>query len=90
VLDGAAATLLRYPDMLVEVAGHTDSVGSKGSNQRLSVNRANTVRQYLINKGVVSENLTARGYGDTLPVEENNTVEGRAANRRVELRILKK
>jgi len=90
VLDGAATTLLRYPDMLVEVAGHTDSVGSKHSNQRLSLNRANAVRQYLLGKGVSAENLTARGYGDTLPVEDNNSVEGRAANRRVELRILKK
>lgn len=90
VLDAVAATLLRYPDMKVEVAGHTDSQGAKAFNQRLSVNRAKAVRQYLLKKGVPSKNLSAKGYGDSQAVEENNTPEGRAANRRVELRILNK
>lgn len=90
ILNAAATTLLRYPEVKVEVAGHTDSQGGKNFNQGLSYKRANAVRQYLIKKGVPANNLTVRGYGDSQPVEQNNTVEGRAANRRVELRILNK
>lgn len=89
VLDAVAATLRRYPSMKVEVAGHTDSHGSKRLNQQLSLDRANAVRLYLIKKGIKAAKLSAKGYADSQPIEENNSVEGRAANRRVELRILK-
>ena len=90
VLNDAAATLKRNPGVVTEVAGHTDSRGSWKYNQRLSENRANAVRSYLASKGAPVENLTAKGYGESQPVADNKTREGRAKNRRVELRILKR
>lgn len=87
-LRNAAATLRKYPDLRVEVAGHTDSVGNADYNQGLSERRAATVRDYLINAGANGDNLSARGYGEAQPVATNDTAEGRAANRRVELRII--
>ncbi len=88
VLNDAAATLRKYPDLVVEVAGHTDSVGSAEYNQGLSERRAATVRDYLINAGASEANLSARGYGEAQPIDDNGTAEGRARNRRVELRII--
>jgi len=88
VLADAAATLRKHPDLVVEVVGHTDSVGTAELNLSLSERRANTVRDYLINAGVNSANLTAKGLGEFLPIADNATVDGRAKNRRVELRIL--
>lgn len=88
VLQDAAATLRRYPDLVVEVAGHTDSQGDAAYNQGLSERRAATVRDYLINAGVAEANLTLRGYGEAMPVADNSTAIGRAANRRVELRLI--
>ena len=88
VLGDAAATLKKYPDLRVEVAGHTDSQGAADYNQGLSERRANTVRDYLINAGVPASQLTARGYGEADPVADNATADGRARNRRVELRII--
>lgn len=86
-LDDAAATLKRYPDLRVEVAGHTDSVGSDAYNLRLSRARAESVLGYLRSAGVTNE-LTARGYGERQPIADNGTEEGRQANRRVVLRVL--
>ncbi len=88
ILDGVAETLLKHPEIVVEVAGYTDSTGSRAFNERLSYQRARTVRSYLITKGVAPDNLTAKGYGPANPVASNSTAEGRAQNRRVELRIL--
>jgi outer membrane protein OmpA-like peptidoglycan-associated protein len=90
VLDDAAATLKRNPQVVTEVAGHTDSSGSSAFNQQLSENRANAVRSYLASKGAPIENLTAKGYGESQPIADNTTREGRSKNRRVELRILKR
>jgi len=87
-LRDAAATLRKYPDLRVEVAGHTDSVGNADYNQGLSERRASTVRDYLINAGANAGSLTARGYGEADPVASNESAEGRARNRRVELRII--
>lgn len=87
VLIDAAATLKLNPDLVVEVAGHTDSAGSDAYNASLSERRAKTVRDYLINRGANSGNLTTKGYGEAAPVADNATAEGRARNRRVELRI---
>jgi len=86
-LRDAATTLRRYPELVVEVAGHTDSDGAAEYNQGLSERRAITVRDYLINEGVRESNLTARGYGEQEPVADNATSAGKAMNRRVELRI---
>jgi len=88
VLAQAAATLRKHPDLKVEVAGHTDSNGSAEANVNLSVRRAITVRDYLIRAGANAANLTSRGYGETRPVSDNTTAQGRTENRRVELIIL--
>lgn len=86
-LDDVASTLKRYPEMKVEVAGYTDSRGTVKHNQALSQKRAKAVVKYLGEQGVNTANLTAKGYGPDAPVADNNTAEGRAANRRVELHI---
>ena len=78
----------RYPDLEVEVAGHTDSLGSDDYNQDLSQRRAEAVRQFLIDHGVPAGQVEARGYGEEEPVASNDTEEGRELNRRVEIRIL--
>lgn len=88
VLADAAETLRMNKDLIVEVAGHTDSDGSAEYNEGLSERRAITVRDYLINRGVYKGNLTVRGYGEAAPIADNATREGKARNRRVELRIL--
>lgn len=87
ILDGASDVLLRYPDMKVEIAGHTDSVGSEAYNQNLSEGRAASVREYFIGKGVPDGQMTSKGYGESQPLVDNATAEGRERNRRVELRI---
>lgn len=88
VLNGAAALLQQHERVVVEVAGHTDSVGSEDYNQGLSEKRANSVRDYLTSKGVKASRLSARGYGESRPVASNDTEEGRTENRRVELIVL--
>lgn len=86
-LDDAVETLEMNPDLRIEIAGHTDYVGSDAFNLDLSARRAESVRRYLAAHGVTNE-LTTRGYGEGLPVADNATEEGRARNRRVLLRIL--
>ncbi|MBM0106339.1 OmpA family protein [Steroidobacter sp. S1-65] len=86
-LDQAAATLRLNPDLRIEVAGHTDGLGSEAYNLRLSQRRAETVRRYLIEKGVTNE-LRVRGYGESEPIADNGTEAGRDRNRRVVLRII--
>ncbi len=88
VLEGAANTLNRQSNIVMEVAGHTDNVGSPAYNRVLSQQRADAVRDYLIAKGVGESRLTAAGYGDTQPVASNDSEIGRAQNRRVEFRIV--
>jgi len=85
-LDEAAAALIRRSDVRAEVAGHTDNRGSAQHNRTLSQRRAETVRSYLVSKGVDPARLTARGYGPDAPIADNGSESGRAANRRVELR----
>lgn len=87
ILDSAAATLKDNPALVVEVAGHTDSVGAEDYNLDLSQRRAQAVVDYLKARGVTNE-LKARGYGESEPIADNSEEEGRAANRRVELVIL--
>jgi OOP family OmpA-OmpF porin len=84
-LDRMAAELKEWGDVKVEVAGHTDARASARYNQQLSERRANTVRDYLIGKGIAADRLSAKGYGESQPVADNDTEEGRAKNRRVEL-----
>ena len=77
-----------YPEMRIEIGGHTDGKGSDSYNQRLSENRAKAVSDYLISKGVSEKRLQYKGYGKSRPIDSNETEEGRANNRRVEFRIL--
>jgi outer membrane protein OmpA-like peptidoglycan-associated protein len=86
VLNGVAGVLGRFPDLNLEIAGHTDNTGSRDLNIELSSIRATAVRNYLIEKGIPGERLTAVGYGPDQPVAGNGTPDGRAMNRRVELR----
>lgn len=87
-LDQVAASLIQYPNSLIDVYGHTDSTGSDSYNQALSQNRASTVMNYLIAKGVPAARIRAQGFGETMPVADNATAEGRAKNRRVEIKIV--
>ncbi|MBC7892461.1 MAG: OmpA family protein, partial [Sphingobacteriaceae bacterium] len=77
------------PKMVVEIDGHTDSDGSDESNQALSQNRANSVREYLLGKAVKPERIAAKGFGETKPVAANDTPENKQLNRRVEFVIVK-
>ncbi len=87
-LNKLADLLKANPEKKVEIGGHTDNVGSDVANQTLSDNRAQSVVTYLIAQGVNTEKLVAKGYGETVPVETNETDEGRAKNRRTEFKIL--
>ena len=84
-LDAAATTLGAEPTVKLSVEGHTDAVGSVPYNQALSERRAKSVVAYLVSKGVDGARLTPVGYGKTKPVATNDTAEGRAQNRRVDL-----
>jgi outer membrane protein OmpA-like peptidoglycan-associated protein len=77
--------VLAYPDLKLEIEGHTDSVGSDSYNQTLSEKRAASVRDYLVNNSVSINNVIARGFGKTRPVADNSTAKGRQLNRRVEM-----
>jgi len=77
------------PDQTMVVEGHTDSNGNDASNQKLSQDRADSVRAYLVQRGVKSERITAVGKGESTPVASNDTTEGRANNRRVEIVVQK-
>ena len=88
ILDEAADTLKKHPDLTIEVGGHTDSSGNKIANEKLSQARAETVMKYLVEKGAKAELLSAKGYGPNVPLADNATPDGKAQNRRVELKIL--
>jgi len=82
-----AGILLAYPGLNIEVGGYTDNVGSDGMNQTLSENRARSVRDYLVQEGVLTNSVSAKGFGNTLPVASNDNSSGRQQNRRVELLV---
>ena len=80
-----AGILIAYPGLNIEVDGYTDNVGGDAMNQKLSENRAGAVRDYLVQQGVTTNSVSAKGYGNTLPVASNDNSAGRQENRRVEL-----
>ena len=82
--------LTKSPKMTIEVAGHTDNVGTDENNLKLSQERAESVRNYLLSKGLAPARLTAKGYGESKPIAPNETDEGKQKNRRVEFMILGK
>ena len=88
VLNGVATDLKKYPRLQIELQGHTDSSGSDQYNLKLSQQRADSVRLYLMDQGVPGGQLTARGYGETQPIEDNKTEAGRSLNRRVVMFVL--
>lgn len=87
ILDDLVPGLQANPNMKVELAGHTCSIGSEAYNQGLSERRAKSVYNYLISKGIAAERMTTVGYGETRPAYSNATEEGRSKNRRVEVII---
>jgi OOP family OmpA-OmpF porin len=89
ILDEAVRVLKENRDLRVEIAGHTDSVGPEAYNQGLSQRRANAVHDYLASGGIKSSRLSWTGYGESQPVADNASDEGRAQNRRVELNVLR-
>jgi outer membrane protein OmpA-like peptidoglycan-associated protein len=82
-----AGILLAYPGLNIEVGGYTDNVGGDDMNQTLSENRASSVRDYLVQQGVSTNSVSAKGFGNTLPVASNDNSAGRQQNRRVELLV---
>jgi outer membrane protein OmpA-like peptidoglycan-associated protein len=86
-LDDLASLLLEYDQSLALIAGHSDNQGNPEYNRRLSRDRAQAVGRYLNKRGVEAQRLLVRGFGDTRPVADNATPEGRAANRRIELEL---
>lgn len=86
-LDKVAQSMVQYPNSLIDVYGHTDSTGSDTYNMDLSKRRADAVARYLISRGVGSARIQTQGMGENYPVASNDTAEGRALNRRVEIKI---
>lgn len=88
VVDRIADVLEECPDVRMEIGGHTDSQGREEMNQQLSQTRANAVLEALFARRVLTGNLTAKGYGETQPIADNDTAEGREENRRIEFRLI--
>ncbi len=86
VLQGALKTLQTYDDIIVEISGHTDNVGSSSSNQRLSQKRADSVRFWLISNGVNPDRIIAKGYGEEYPRVPNDSSDNKRKNRRIEFK----
>ena len=76
--------------MIIELSAHTDAIGKYSDNLKLSDDRANASRQFLLSKGIDGSRIKSKGYGETTPVASNKSDEGRQLNRRVEFRILQK
>lgn len=87
-LDQVAATLAEYPRTMIDVLGHTDSDGAEGYNQALSERRAQSVASFLTGRGVATVRIATIGYGETRPIATNETAEGKAQNRRVEIKVV--
>jgi outer membrane protein OmpA-like peptidoglycan-associated protein len=89
-LDRIAETLKSNVSLTIEIQGHTDNVGSNESNLKLSQDRAESVRSYLLSKKLPANRVTSLGFGETRPIASNDTEEGKSQNRRVEFVIVKK
>ena len=87
ILDNVVRVMQNNPQYKLSIEGHTDSQGSETLNLDLSSRRAEAVRLYLVNNGINAARMTATGYGETMPIADNNTAEGRALNRRVEFKV---
>jgi len=87
ILSNAAEILLTHPDVNVEIAGYTDNIGSEKYNKKLSLERANAVKEFMVAKGVAANRMTTVGMGESDPVASNKTAEGRMLNRRIEFKV---
>ncbi|MCG8577783.1 MAG: OmpA family protein [Flavobacteriales bacterium] len=87
-LDELVEYLKNKPHLKIEIAGHTDSDGDENANMKLSQNRADAVKNYLIKKGISADRLIAKGYGESSPIADNSSESGKALNRRTEIHIL--
>jgi outer membrane protein OmpA-like peptidoglycan-associated protein/tetratricopeptide (TPR) repeat protein len=87
-LDKLVMLMKKFPFMKIEIGGHTDNTGDKAKNKTLSQNRAKAVKDYLVNAGIDNTRLNAVGYGDTKPIDDNKTAEGRAKNRRTVFKVI--
>ncbi|TMI96440.1 MAG: OmpA family protein, partial [Bacteroidetes bacterium] len=87
-LDKIIQLLIDNPTVKIEISGHTDNIGKPSDNLALSNNRAKAVINYLVSKNVSVQRLTSKGYGETKPVADNKAEEGRAMNRRTEMRVV--
>lgn len=86
-LDDVVALMKENPTFHIEISGHTDITGGTELNQKLSESRAESVKQYLLEQGIDEDRITAKGYGETMPIADNKTAAGRAKNRRVEMKL---
>jgi len=86
-LQSISEIMKEYPQTIFHIEGHTDSTGSASYNEKLSRERAASVREFLISQGIPANRLTSEGYGETQPIASNNTAKGRQENRRVEISL---
>jgi OOP family OmpA-OmpF porin len=87
ILDRLVAFMNENKDKKANLSGHTDSVGTEAYNQALSERRVGAVRDYVVKKGVDSGRVSGQGFGESKPIADNKTKEGRAKNRRVEIKV---
>jgi OOP family OmpA-OmpF porin len=87
ILDRLVAFMNENKDKKAALAGHTDNIGTEAYNQKLSERRVNSVRDYVVKKGVDSGSISGQGFGESKPIADNKTAEGRAKNRRVEIKV---
>ena len=87
VLDEAVAVLQKHSSKKVAIEGNTDAIGSDAYNEKLGMRRSESVKKYLVEKGIAADTLTTESFGESKPVADNKTKEGRAMNRRVEFKV---
>jgi outer membrane protein OmpA-like peptidoglycan-associated protein len=87
ILDKVVTVMKENPSYNLQINGHSDNVGDDAKNLELSQKRANAVKAYIVSKGIAEERMKATGYGETMPVADNNTAAGRTQNRRVEFSV---
>lgn len=88
-LDDLYEVMTYKPNLVIEIGGHTDNIGTDQSNELLSLYRSNSIKSYLVKKGISADRIQTKGYGESFPIADNDTEEGRQKNRRTEVKIIK-